>query len=193
MEQRANSAGLGFAKSRVADTLIYAPQDGVIITRDLELGATVSPGMPIFTLADPRTVWVKANVDESQMKGVAIGNKAVITGGDSGIGRAVASPVLEGPGAGVAVVAPAHDREEALLEVHVLPSEPEGLRLTPATRLAQEQRVDLMHRRHGRHLAEQLLARNVGSHRRAVEALKLLADSPIPTSINTVLIAIACP
>lgn len=79
MEQRANRAGLGFARSKVTDTLIYAPQDGVIITRDLEKGATVTPGMSIFSLADPRTVWVKANVDESQLKGVAIGNKAVIT------------------------------------------------------------------------------------------------------------------
>ena len=79
MEQHANRAGLGFARSKVADTLIYAPQDGVIITRDLEKGATVSPGMSIFTLADPRTVWVKANVDESQLKGVAIGKAAIIT------------------------------------------------------------------------------------------------------------------
>jgi HlyD family secretion protein len=79
MEQRANSAGVGFAKSKVADTLIYAPQDGVIITRDLEKGATVSPGMSVFTLADPRTIWVKANVDESQLKGVNVGKKAIIT------------------------------------------------------------------------------------------------------------------
>jgi len=79
MEQRANRAGLGFARSKVADTLIYAPQDGVIITRDLEKGATVSPGMSVFTLADPRTIWVKANVDESQLKGIAVGRKALIT------------------------------------------------------------------------------------------------------------------
>lgn len=79
MEQQASRAGVGFAKSRVADTRIYAPQDGVIITRDLEKGATVAPGMAIFTLADPRTVWVKANVDESQLKGVAVGKKAMIT------------------------------------------------------------------------------------------------------------------
>jgi HlyD family secretion protein len=84
MEQRANRAGVGFAKSKVADTLIYAPQDGVIITRDLEKGATVTPGMPIFTLADPRTVWIKANVDESLLKGVAIGKKAVIALRSSG-------------------------------------------------------------------------------------------------------------
>lgn len=79
MEQQASRAGVGFAKSKVADTLIYAPQDGIIITRDLEKGATVSPGMSIFTLADPRTVWVKTNVDESQLKGVAVGKKSMIT------------------------------------------------------------------------------------------------------------------
>lgn len=79
MEQKAGRASVGFARSRVADTLIYAPQDGVIITRDLEKGATVSPGMSIFTLADPQTVWVKANVDESQLHGVAVGRKAMIT------------------------------------------------------------------------------------------------------------------
>ncbi|MDA8430315.1 MAG: efflux RND transporter periplasmic adaptor subunit [Geobacteraceae bacterium] len=78
MEQLAGRAGLGFARSKVADSLIYAPQDGVIITRDLEKGATVTPGMPIFTLADPRTIWVKANVDESQLRGVSIGKKAMI-------------------------------------------------------------------------------------------------------------------
>ncbi|ACM19094.1 efflux pump, RND family, membrane fusion protein [Geotalea daltonii FRC-32] len=79
MEQRASRANLGFARSKASDTLIYAPQDGIIITRDLEQGATVTPGVSIFTMADPRVVWVKANVDESQLKGVAIGKKAMIT------------------------------------------------------------------------------------------------------------------
>ena len=79
MEQQAGRANVGFARSKIADTLIYAPQDGIIITRDLEQGATVSPGISIFTLADPRTVWMKANVDESQLQGVAVGRKAMIT------------------------------------------------------------------------------------------------------------------
>lgn len=79
MEQGANRAGLGFARSKIVDTFIYAPQDGIIITRDLEKGATVSPGASIFTLANPRTIWVKANVDESQLKGVAIGREAIIS------------------------------------------------------------------------------------------------------------------
>lgn len=115
MEQRANSAGLGFAKSKVADTLIYAPQDGIIITRDLEKGATVSPGMSIFTLADPRTVWVKANVDESQLKGVAVGKKAMIT--------LRSSPNDQLPGQ-VARLGHQSDRVTEELEVDVAFSEP---------------------------------------------------------------------
>ena len=79
MEQQSGRAGVGFARSKVADTLIHAPQDGVIITRDLEKGATATPGQAIFTLADPATIWVRANVDESQLKGVAVGKSAVIT------------------------------------------------------------------------------------------------------------------
>lgn len=79
MEQSASRASLEFARSRVADTRIHAPADGVIITRDMEKGATITPGQAIFTLADPATVWVKANVDESQLRGIVVGKKAAIT------------------------------------------------------------------------------------------------------------------
>ena len=78
-EQTASRAGLGLARSRLADTLIHAPQTGVIISRELELGATVTPGLPLFTLADPSTVWVKANVDEAQLANVVVGKKTLIT------------------------------------------------------------------------------------------------------------------
>lgn len=78
-DQAASQAGLGLARSRLADTLIYAPQDGLIISRELELGATATPGLPIFSLADPETVWVKANVDEAQLAGVTVGKEALIT------------------------------------------------------------------------------------------------------------------
>ena len=115
MEQRANRAGLGFARSKVTDTLIYAPQDGIIIARDLEKGATVSPGMPIFTLADPRTIWVKANVDESQLKGVAVGKKAMIT--------LRSSPGEQFPGQ-VARLGRQSDRVTEELEVDVAFNEP---------------------------------------------------------------------
>ena len=67
------------SRSRLDDALILAPEDGVIIRRDLEPGATVTAGLPIFLLANPETVWIKANVDESQLKEVAPGQPATIT------------------------------------------------------------------------------------------------------------------
>jgi HlyD family secretion protein len=115
MEQQAGRAGLGLARSRVSDTLIYAPQDGVVITRDLEKGATVTPGMSIFTLADPRTIWVKANVDESRLKGVSVGRKAVITL------RSASGEQLPGQ---VARLGRQSDRVTEELEVDVAFSEP---------------------------------------------------------------------
>lgn len=121
MEQQAGRAGLGFARSRVTDTFIYAPQDGVIISRDQEKGATVSPGMTIFTLADPKTVWVKANVDESQLRGVCVGKKAMITLRSSG------NDQLTGQ---VARLGRQSDRVTEELEVDVAFSEPlENFRL----------------------------------------------------------------
>jgi HlyD family secretion protein len=115
MEQRAGRAGLGFARSKVTDTLIYAPQDGAIITRDLEKGATVTPGMSIFTLADPGTIWVKANVDESQLKGISIGKNAVIT---------LRSSVGEQLAGHVARLGHQSDRVTEELEVDVVFNEP---------------------------------------------------------------------
>lgn len=67
------------ARARLDDTLIASPGDGLIISRNLETGAIVAPGQAIFSLVDPRTVWVKANVDESLLRGVAVGRKALIS------------------------------------------------------------------------------------------------------------------
>ena len=78
-EKTAAVASLAASRSRRDDALILAPEDGIIIRRDLEPGATVSAGLPIFLLADPETVWVKANIDESQLKGVKPGQLASIS------------------------------------------------------------------------------------------------------------------
>lgn len=78
-ERIAATAALAASRSRLDDSLILAPEDGVIIRRDLEPGATVTAGLPIFLLANPETVWVKANVDEAQLKGVAPGQPVTIS------------------------------------------------------------------------------------------------------------------
>ncbi|MFH1019193.1 MAG: efflux RND transporter periplasmic adaptor subunit [Pseudomonadota bacterium] len=78
-ERSAATAAMAASRSRLDDTLILAPEDGIIIRRELEPGTTVTAGLPIFLLANPQTVWVKANVDESQLKGMAPGQPATIS------------------------------------------------------------------------------------------------------------------
>jgi HlyD family secretion protein len=77
-DRLASQANAAFAESRNNDMVVRAPQDGIIISRDLEKGATVAPGFPIFRIADPTIVWVSANVDESQRKDLAEGQEAII-------------------------------------------------------------------------------------------------------------------
>ncbi len=78
-EHQVQGAALGTTRSRLADLIIVAPQDGVIISRNQEAGATVTPGMPIFRLADPSTIWVRATVDETALQGLSIGQIARIS------------------------------------------------------------------------------------------------------------------
>lgn len=78
-EEAAGRASQEAARARLTDTLITAPRDGIVISRDLEAGDVVAPGQSIFTLTDPSVVWVTAHVDEALLGGVAVGQKAFIT------------------------------------------------------------------------------------------------------------------
>jgi len=59
-------ADLGFARARLADTVIHSPVAGLVMIRGLEVGDTVVPGTPIFRIADTQKLWVAAMVDEQQ-------------------------------------------------------------------------------------------------------------------------------
>lgn len=59
-------ANLGFAKARLADTVIYSPVAGLVLVRSLEGGDTVVPGAPIFRIADTQPLWITAMVDERE-------------------------------------------------------------------------------------------------------------------------------
>jgi HlyD family secretion protein len=79
MDEKQGLASQAFAQAKLAEARIYAPSDGLILSRDLEQGAIITPGQTVFQFTDPKTVWIKANVDESQMSGVRVGNPTVIT------------------------------------------------------------------------------------------------------------------
>ncbi len=64
------SKTLEFRRSRLEDTVIRSPFDGVIIRRDRNVGDVVVPGSSIFAVVSTDELWVNAWVEESSMAGV---------------------------------------------------------------------------------------------------------------------------
>ena len=58
---------------------IYAPVDGYIISRDAEVAQSVTPSQSILTIVDPKTIWIKAHIDEKISGDVKVGQKTTIT------------------------------------------------------------------------------------------------------------------
>lgn len=52
---------------------LVATQDGVIVSRDAEVGATVVAGQAVFKLVDPASLWVKTRFDQGRSAGLAPG------------------------------------------------------------------------------------------------------------------------
>ena len=57
---------------------LTAPYDAMVTARLKELGSALSAGQPVFTLIDPKTIWVLAYVDESKAGGIKVGEPAQI-------------------------------------------------------------------------------------------------------------------
>jgi membrane fusion protein, copper/silver efflux system len=55
---------------------LRSPVEGHVIAKAAVVGMTVSPGMPLFEVADLSTVWVIAEVHESDVPRVAVGQNA---------------------------------------------------------------------------------------------------------------------
>lgn len=74
----ASKALLERERQKLAKFTLAAPYDGLVVKRERELGAAVVAGAPVFTVADPATVWVRAYVDEARAGNLAIGQAARI-------------------------------------------------------------------------------------------------------------------
>ena len=63
-------AALANAQITLSDTDIYAPNDGIVVKKTANVGASLSPGQTIFTMTQGDYVWVEANFKETQLKDV---------------------------------------------------------------------------------------------------------------------------
>jgi HlyD family secretion protein len=76
---RSAAEALQLARITESYTRLAAPIDGVILVRQAELGEVVSPGTPIFTLADIDHVWLRAYVNETDVGRIRLGEPATLT------------------------------------------------------------------------------------------------------------------
>jgi HlyD family secretion protein len=70
---------LRLARIELGYTVLRAPEGGVILVRQAELGEVVAPGTPVVTLADLDHVWLRAYVNETDLGRVRWGQPVTVT------------------------------------------------------------------------------------------------------------------
>lgn len=71
-------ASLDVALDNLSYTEVFAPTDGIILTRVREPGTVVNASDPVFTLSVASPIWVRAYVDEPHLGDIAYGMSAEI-------------------------------------------------------------------------------------------------------------------
>jgi len=61
------------ADVRLGYTEIHAPIDGVVDARAVRQGEVVNPGQPVLTVVNPDDLWVRADVEETYIDSIRIG------------------------------------------------------------------------------------------------------------------------
>jgi len=84
-EVRARVA-LNLSSERLKDTVLRSPMDGIVLTKDVDKGqiissgiSSVSGGTTIATIADLSRVYIRSDVDETDIGKVSVGQKVRIT------------------------------------------------------------------------------------------------------------------
>src|SRR5213596_4060081 len=76
--QAAAAAQRTKADVRLRYTEIHAPIDGLVDVRAARVGEVVNPGQPIVTLINPDDLWVRADVEESYIDRVRVGDRLTV-------------------------------------------------------------------------------------------------------------------
>ncbi|HEX9135745.1 MAG TPA: efflux RND transporter periplasmic adaptor subunit [Nitrospirota bacterium] len=72
-------AALRTADVRLQDSVLYSPLSGVVLRKNVEEGETVAAGMPVFTIGDLESPWIKVYVKEDKLGLVKLGQKAEVS------------------------------------------------------------------------------------------------------------------
>jgi multidrug resistance efflux pump len=76
--RHAAAAQLAVAQANLAERNIYAPTDGTILARPVEVGDVVVPGSPIFVMVDMSRLYVKVYIPEPDIPKIKLGDLAEV-------------------------------------------------------------------------------------------------------------------
>ena len=68
-------ARLKVLETQLADTVIVSPIDGVIVYKAFETGEFVTPGSAIYTVDDMSDVWVRFDLEETELQKIRLGDR----------------------------------------------------------------------------------------------------------------------
>jgi membrane fusion protein, multidrug efflux system len=75
---KAAETQLKIARRNLEYTRVYAPSDGYVTKKSIEVGNQIQPGQPLMAVVDMGDIWVTANYKETQLKNVKVGQRAEI-------------------------------------------------------------------------------------------------------------------
>ena len=76
---RRAEAQAGVLDSQLSDRTLYAPFDGVVLTKGTEIGEVLAAGASVVTVGDIEHPWVRAYLSEKDLGRVKLGTPATVT------------------------------------------------------------------------------------------------------------------
>jgi HlyD family secretion protein len=107
-QRQAATAAIAAARARLTQTLITAPADARVLSRQVEPGQIVQPGKALLGLALAGPTQIVAQVDERFLEQLRVGQKAVVVA-DAFAGQRLAATILS--------IAPEVDAQRGAVEV----------------------------------------------------------------------------
>ncbi|MBI5167639.1 MAG: HlyD family secretion protein [candidate division NC10 bacterium] len=79
-ESKAKEAGktLAVEAQHLEETLIRSPVKGIVSKKVADVGEVVQPGQPILIVRDTKETWVEANVEETRVRRVKVGQRVEV-------------------------------------------------------------------------------------------------------------------
>lgn len=77
-QKKALESSLEDLEHKVGYTRLYAPFDGVIAKKFVDVPSVSQQGSPIYALTDPRALYVEVLLSEKELHGLKVGNKAIV-------------------------------------------------------------------------------------------------------------------